>query len=1079
MPAPPDTDRSAFCHTGIVRTAYGGAREAGTHHRGGEMRKNTRIIAAVGPVLIAAFFVLSIDSVSIGKDKPVPRPRFYRPVIRGNDPDIFEYDPRANVIAAADTYCIASYDFEQYDWQGWTRIDNTIQADMFVRVEDFAGLSGGAHGRLVPIEGMKSIWIGTRPGGGPYLCSWSSSAPGYGNDWNQWLTAHVITGVEYGDTATVTLSYHLVCDTEEGRDVVKVCYEDQSGHDVILAEYSGVVDTVASHTFEYYNTCFNAYFKFRSDETVSDQDGLIDTDGAVIIDSITVHCESPLGPIDNFDDFEADEAGEPSDGFWWSNTGEPYGAFSGLAANLLDRDPCASNIATVIMFFNYSIYPSGEYPGLYNTPFCYGSMGLEDPCQDEMIVSPWLDLDRYSAGCDEHQDTDIPPGELGGMGGVMLSYSAYIDLPVENLVFHTWKVRNIEDGCPGRWLEEPLVRYYSDDGLWYRFEHDISDLVTSDSIQVALGVVDMCSVWYGIYGDCAEHTPTPWFDNVKVSRYVVRGPQWSCQGADLFQDNFPSTDEMESYVRADMAADISPISYPGIVPGDSVVVTCWAPIAGGLDTLGTGEARVYCHARVHYIGGFPTKPDLSGPQLAGTYGRYISDDGDWTVLLCEPALTSTGAVAPDRYCVDLNDELFTRGYLIEYYFKAYDLDGASTTLPEDAETVPPDPCLSGRERFEFTCLPTLRKVPDLLFVDDFDGRGTPEGLVQAYFDHTVETTLAQGEPLPDRYDVNQPSAMAGNGLGSRARLAHFTVAYQQIMWDSGDLSEGTLVSGESSADKSDDIGFLIDYLDAIPWSMGSGLMVMGDNVASDVMRYTDGQALLADWCGVSLAEPSYYEFTGGYSGGGETSPLLAGLDDGPFDGFLFYIDGGCPILSRFDVLDLVGPGMPGISYPEYGGDQYYAGVYSTVINSLGSEVRTQWYGFSFMRIRNYMNGPLARTIFLRGAWRHIFYGPNFRPDYTGDETPAVTALAGVYPNPFNPVTRVVFSLKKKGHVSMRIYDVSGRLVRVLADEVREAGSYEVVWDGTNDRGRATVSGIYFCRMEAVDYERTMKMVQLR
>ena len=44
---------------------------------------------------------------------------------------------------------------------------------------------------------------------------------------------------------------------------------------------------------------------------------------------------------------------------------------------------------------------------------------------------------------------------------------------------------------------------------------------------------------------------------------------------------------------------------------------------------------------------------------------------------------------------------------------------------------------------------------------------------------------------------------------------------------------------------------------------------------------------------------------------------------------------------------------------------------------------------------------------------------------------------------------------------------------------REAGTYEVAWDGTNNEGRATASGIYFCRMEAADYERTLKMVLLR
>jgi hypothetical protein len=132
-----------------------------------------------------------------------------------------------------------------------------------------------------------------------------------------------------------------------------------------------------------------------------------------------------------------------------------------------------------------------------------------------------------------------------------------------------------------------------------------------------------------------------------------------------------------------------------------------------------------------------------------------------------------------------------------------------------------------------------------------------------------------------------------------------------------------------------------------------------------------------------------------------------------------------------------------------------------------------------MRIRNTEPGALVRNQFLVRAWRSWLMGPAPGVNTTGDEIPAVTALAGIYPNPFNPATRVAFSRKEKGYVSMRVYDVSGRLVRVLIDEVREAGSYEVVWDGANEGGRRTASGIYFCRMEAGDYERTLKMVQLR
>ena len=208
-------------------------------------------------------------------------------------------------------------------------------------------------------------------------------------------------------------------------------------------------------------------------------------------------------------------------------------------------------------------------------------------------------------------------------------------------------------------------------------------------------------------------------------------------------------------------------------------------------------------------------------------------------------------------------------------------------------------------------------------------------------------------------------------------------------------------------------------------------------------------------------------------------PHITGLSTGPFDGYDFYIFGGCPEIAHFDVFDTTGIGVPGLAYPEDGGGQYYAGVWAEGQNSLGNQVNTQLYGFSFMRIRDGDLGTLARNEFLRGAWRGVFLGPAFNVDYTDDEIPAVTALAGIYPNPFNPVTRVSFSLKNKGHISMRVYDVSGRLVRILIDEVRDAGSYEIVWDGTNDGGRTTASGIYFCRMEADDYQRTIKMVQLR
>jgi hypothetical protein len=83
------------------------------------------------------------------------------------------------------------------------------------------------------------------------------------------------------------------------------------------------------------------------------------------------------------------------------------------------------------------------------------------------------------------------------------------------------------------------------------------------------------------------------------------------------------------------------------------------------------------------------------------------------------------------------------------------------------------------------------------------------------------------------------------------------------------------------------------------------------------------------------------------------------------------------------------------------------------------------------------------------------------------------------PNPFNPSTKIRFTIPETGHVGLKIYDVAGRLVRTLVDRRLVADHYEVSWDGTNNGGRQVASGIYFYRIVAGKHSRTRKMVLLR
>ncbi|MEJ2721299.1 MAG: T9SS type A sorting domain-containing protein, partial [bacterium] len=73
-------------------------------------------------------------------------------------------------------------------------------------------------------------------------------------------------------------------------------------------------------------------------------------------------------------------------------------------------------------------------------------------------------------------------------------------------------------------------------------------------------------------------------------------------------------------------------------------------------------------------------------------------------------------------------------------------------------------------------------------------------------------------------------------------------------------------------------------------------------------------------------------------------------------------------------------------------------------------------------------------------------------------------LHPIYPNPFNPRTTITYSLREAGRVDLRVYDAAGRLVKILVGEQKPAGTYTEFWNGTDDRGGAVSSGVYFVRL---------------
>jgi hypothetical protein len=91
-----------------------------------------------------------------------------------------------------------------------------------------------------------------------------------------------------------------------------------------------------------------------------------------------------------------------------------------------------------------------------------------------------------------------------------------------------------------------------------------------------------------------------------------------------------------------------------------------------------------------------------------------------------------------------------------------------------------------------------------------------------------------------------------------------------------------------------------------------------------------------------------------------------------------------------------------------------------------------------------------------------------------ENLPESFSLSQNYPNPFNPTTNIRFTLRQRGQVSLKIYDLAGRLVETLVNDVLAVGTYSVDWKPSN-----LASGTYFYTLEASQFKQTKKMLLLK
>ena len=111
-----------------------------------------------------------------------------------------------------------------------------------------------------------------------------------------------------------------------------------------------------------------------------------------------------------------------------------------------------------------------------------------------------------------------------------------------------------------------------------------------------------------------------------------------------------------------------------------------------------------------------------------------------------------------------------------------------------------------------------------------------------------------------------------------------------------------------------------------------------------------------------------------------------------------------------------------------------------------------------------------------------FVEGNDAPELSIDEPVVVPALFSLYqnfPNPFNPITTLYYDLPKNIFVTISIYNILGKQIKVLVNTNKEAGYKSVHWDAKDSMGKPVSAGVYLYQIQVGDFVQTRKMILLK
>jgi hypothetical protein len=297
--------------------------------------------------------------------------------------------------------------------------------------------------------------------------------------------------------------------------------------------------------------------------------------------------------------------------------------------------------------------------------------------------------------------------------------------------------------------------------------------------------------------------------------------------------------------------------------------------------------------------------------------------------------------------------------------------------------------------------------------------------------------------------------------------------YRMLMIQSGDLSSGIL--GPYANRNQNDVGILQDFMSQVGGTPQPRAVFVGGTGFVESGTTLGQTTLLSTYLAVSLRDPGYAGVSGNTAEYADLIPTAIISPSGDVIGMWNNCALSNDVLTPNTTLGV--GGVAANHYQPVGlGAPYVASVYAPSNVGGAHPARTLVEGFDIYNIGSrFGENTMGRLVHYIDVFTNVFGSlcavngtPNVDvPQNTGGSK--LVNFMNLRNNPFSSGQAAVhFGLTRADRVEVKVYDVTGRLVRSLANRNFPAGEHTLTWDGTNDAGQSVARGVYFTQVKFIN-----------